>query len=66
MFSRSPESTPKPKPHKAGTRLYCRKCGSEIEILTPCTGASSGQVFQCCGQDMSQQVGHSVHLESES
>jgi hypothetical protein len=66
MFSRTTEPSSKPKPHKGGERLYCPKCGSEIEIITPCTGASPGQVFQCCGLEMKQQVGHSVHLESES
>jgi hypothetical protein len=66
MFARTPESTPKPRPYKQGTRLYCQKCGSEIEILTPCTGASPGQIFQCCGQDMTRQIGGSSHLESEA
>jgi hypothetical protein len=49
-----------------GERLYCKICGSEIEVIAPCNGASPGQVFQCCGQDMKSEVGHSVHLESES
>jgi hypothetical protein len=66
MFPRTIESTPKPRPHKEGVRLYCRKCGSEIEIITPCTGASPGQIFQCCGQDMTPGIGHSTHLESEA
>jgi hypothetical protein len=66
MFTRTPESAPKPRPHQEGARLYCRKCGSEIEIITPCTGASPGQVFQCCGQDMTRQIGRSGHLESEA
>jgi hypothetical protein len=55
----------KPAPHKEGERLYCQTCGSEIEVITPCTGASPGQVFQCCGHDMKREVGCSVHLEAE-
>jgi hypothetical protein len=66
MFTRSQESTPKPRSHKEGQRLYCHSCGSEIEIIIPCTGASRGQVLQCCGRDMTVEVGHAVHLESES
>jgi len=66
MFSRSPEPTPKPRSYKEGQRLYCQTCGSEIEIITPCTGASPGQVLRCCGRDMALEVGGSVHLDSES
>ena len=36
----------------AGQRLQCRKCGSEIEIINPCTCSTSDQSFTCCGQAM--------------
>jgi hypothetical protein len=66
MLTRTPESASKPRHYKQGVRLYCPTCGSEIEILNPCTGASAGQVFWCCGQDMAPEVGHATHLESET
>ena len=66
MFTRSQQPTPKPRTYKEGQRLYCHACGSEIEIITPCTGASPGLVLRCCGRDMTPEVGVSVHLESES
>jgi hypothetical protein len=66
MLTRSPESVSKPRHYKQGVRVYCRSCGSEIEIINPCTGASPGQVFRCCDQDMTPEVGHSSHLESET
>jgi hypothetical protein len=66
MLTRTTESAPKPHHYKQSVRLYCRTCGSEIEIINPCTGASPGQVFRCCGQDMTLEVGRSSHLESES
>jgi hypothetical protein len=65
MLDRGTKATSKPRPHKEGERLYCPTCGSEIEIITPCTGASPGQVFQCCGQDMKSEVGCSSHLDSD-
>jgi hypothetical protein len=66
MFTRSTGPALKPRSHKEGERLYCRICGSEIEVITPCTGVSPGQVFRCCGQDMTSEVGRSCHLESEA
>jgi len=66
MFASSQKQTPKPRCYKEGQRLYCHTCGSEIEIITPCTGASPGQILQCCGQDMTPEVGGSVHLDSEA
>jgi hypothetical protein len=66
MFARSQETGAKLRTYKEGQRLYCHTCGSEIEIITPCTGASAGQVLRCCGHDMEPEVGKSVHLEAES
>jgi uncharacterized protein (DUF983 family) len=65
MTARSQEATPKTRPYARGQRLYCPKCGLEIEIINPCTGPTSGQVLRCCGQDMTPQVGSSVHMESD-
>lgn len=50
---------------KAGQRLHCEKCGSEIEIIQPCTCKPSAQVLQCCGRDMSPTVGQDVHVGDE-
>jgi hypothetical protein len=66
MFTRSQEQTSKPRTYKEGQRVYCHTCGSEVEVIVPCTGASSGQVLRCCGQEMTPEVGTSVHLDSES
>jgi len=66
MTTRSHESTSKAHTYKMGQRLYCQNCGSEIEIINPCTGASQGQVLRCCGRDMTPEPGGSHHLESES
>jgi len=35
-----------------GQRLKCSECGSEIEIIKPCTCQPPHQVLQCCGKDM--------------
>lgn len=48
-----------------GQRLTCRKCGSEIEIITPCTCDPPDQILQCCGEDMRPSVGREVHLGVE-
>jgi hypothetical protein len=66
MKAQTQEPTPKPRSYHEGQRLYCPSCGSEIEIIVPCTGASPGQVFRCCGRDMTPEVGRSLHLESEA
>jgi hypothetical protein len=66
MTGRIFQSQPKTRTYVMGQRLYCPKCGLEIEIINPCTGPTSGQVLRCCGQDMTPEVGASVHLESES
>ncbi len=36
----------------AGQRLMCDQCGSEIEIVKPCSCQPPDQVLQCCGRDM--------------
>jgi hypothetical protein len=58
--------TPKPQIYESGQRLHCPTCGSEIEILNPCNGTSAGQVFRCCGRDMTPGIGRAVHMDSES
>ena len=50
---------------KAGQRLHCSKCGSEIEIVQPCTCNPPDQVLQCCGRDMEPTVGQDVHVGVE-
>jgi hypothetical protein len=66
MTIRSPEFKPKTRAYVMGQRFYCPKCGLEIEIINPCTRPTSGQVLRCCGEDLTPEVGASVHLESES
>ena len=41
---------------KAGQRLVCDECGSEIEIVQPCTCNPPDQVLRCCGKDMQPTV----------
>jgi hypothetical protein len=41
-----------PTAYEKGQRLYCESCGSEIEIINPCTCNPPGQVLKCCGRDM--------------
>jgi len=66
MTARSQASPPKTRAYVMGQRLYCPKCGLEIEIINPSNSFTSGQVLRCCGEDMTPEVGTSVHLESES
>ncbi|AGA25917.1 hypothetical protein [Singulisphaera acidiphila] len=49
----------------AGQRLQCRKCGSEIEIINPCTCSMSVQSFTCCGEAMTPTSTGNVHLGEE-
>jgi hypothetical protein len=62
-----PESTGASKKVKypAGQRLTCHNCGSEIEIISPCTCDPPDQVLRCCGQDMAPTTGSNVHLNVE-
>ncbi len=50
---------------KAGQRLHCPKCGSEIEIIQPCTCNPPAQILKCCGRDMEPTVGQDVHVGVE-
>lgn len=51
--------------HPAGERLQCRNCGSEIEIINPCTCKSSNQSFMCCGMPMIPTMTGNIHLGDE-
>jgi hypothetical protein len=51
--------------YPAGQRLHCTKCGSEIEIINPCTRNPPDQVLSCCGQDMTPTTGRATHLGVE-
>ena len=66
MAVRSQEPTATRRPLVRGQRLHCPRCGLEIEIINPCTGFTSGQILRCCGQDLTPEVGASVHLDTES
>ena len=63
MTDRSQKPTSKGRAHEKGQRLYCQNCGSEIEIINPCTCTPTPQVLRCCGRDMSPEVGVSVNLD---
>jgi hypothetical protein len=49
----------------AGQRLYCAKCGSEIEIVQPCTCDPPDQVLRCCGEAMRPAIGNNAHVGVE-
>ena len=49
----------------ASQRLYCAKCGAEIEIVQPCRCNPPDQSFRCCGEEMKPSVGNDVHLSVE-
>jgi hypothetical protein len=66
MITRSHEFTSKARGYNKGQRLYCPNCGLEIEIINPCTGFTTGQVLQCCGREMTPEVGVTGNMESES
>jgi len=36
----------------AGQHLRCIQCGSEIQIVKPCTCQPPDQILRCCGKDM--------------
>ncbi|WZO96779.1 hypothetical protein EP7_003784 [Isosphaeraceae bacterium EP7] len=48
-----------------GQRLGCTKCGSEIEIIVPCTCKPPDQKLSCCGRPMSRLTGNSIHVSVE-
>ncbi|HEY2156274.1 MAG TPA: hypothetical protein VGH33_11635 [Isosphaeraceae bacterium] len=49
----------------AGQRLHCENCGSEVEIIQPCTCKPSNMSLRCCGRDMVATVGQDVHVSGE-
>lgn len=48
-----------------GQRVVCERCGSEIEVVNPCTCDPPDQEFKCCGEAMRPAVGAEVHLNVE-
>ena len=65
MSSRSYDPSTSSKALERGQRLYCRLCGSEIEIVSPCTCDPPDQEFRCCGELMQLNVGASVNVNVE-
>jgi hypothetical protein len=51
--------------YPAGQRLHCTKCGSEVEIINPCTCDPPELILQCCGRAMQPQPGQNVHVSAE-
>lgn len=63
-----PDSTAgrtKGESYPAGQRLHCQSCGSEVEIINPCTCEPSDLVLQCCGREMTPDTGKNVHVGVE-
>lgn len=52
-------------PLAEGQRLQCSRCGSEIEIVTPCPCDPPDQVFRCCGEPMLPAEGTAPRMEPE-
>jgi len=51
-FTHSQEQTSKPRTYKEGQRVLLPNLRlRRVEVIVPCTGASSGQVLRCCGQE---------------
>ena len=48
-----------------GQRLHCEACGSEIEVITPCTCEPPDQVLQCCGKPMRPDTGKTARVGVE-
>ncbi len=51
--------------YEKGQRLYCRKCKSEIEVVSPCSCEPPDQEFSCCGEPMRPNTGVEVNLNVE-
>lgn len=62
MGSRSETSSRSETVFEQGQRLYCARCKSEIEIISPCTAKEPRQEFRCCGEGMRPSSGVSVHV----
>ncbi len=58
--------TPETAQLAAGQRLYCENCGSELEIINPCTCDPPDQRLECCGKPMTVGTGGNVHLNVEA
>lgn len=54
------------KAYEKGQRLYCRNCGSEIEIINPCTCNPPDWEFRCCDEPMQPTTGTSVNVNVQS
>jgi hypothetical protein len=65
MNTRSEPRSIRSPGYERGQRLACPICGSEIEILNPCTCHPSDQSFRCCGQEMRPTTGVSVNVNVE-
>ena len=48
-----------------GQRLGCAQCGSEVEIIVPCSCEPPDQQLICCGRQMAPLTGKSVHVSVE-
>jgi hypothetical protein len=66
MNARSQAKTIATTAFERGQRLYCRQCGSEIEILAPCPCDPPDQNFRCCGEPMRPTTDVAVHVNSEA
>lgn len=66
MSSRSYDESSAPATYRRGQRLYCRHCGSEIEIISPCTCDPPDWELRCCGEPMRPSTGVSVNVNVES
>jgi hypothetical protein len=51
-----------PAAYQPGEHLQCRRCGAEIEIITPCSGSPPVQSFVCCGEEMTPTEDLMPHL----
>jgi hypothetical protein len=49
--------------YEKGQRLYCARCKSEIEIVSPCSCEPAEQEFSCCGEPMKPNTGVEVNVE---
>ena len=62
MTSRSETQSSKWPGYERGQRLYCKHCGAELEIISPCTCEPNHLVLRCCGEAMAPSTGSAVHV----
>jgi hypothetical protein len=62
MNARSQISTRPGTAYERGQRLYCPRCGSEVEILNPSNTTSPSMILLCCGEEMRATTEVAVHL----